>query len=354
MGFLGGGERETRQREQPDARESFPGERARISPASHGAPRHHPSADCKPGGGPRAASAHAACPRCLPTPPAHACPRRLPTGSRQAAEAALCHRSCSQALPSRGDPGDSRRLTQQPEDQMQLFFHRGAGEHGPPGDHLVVDAPNAPRAAAEALGLVREKPCGRPTTPRPGLRFLERETSSRSCVPSLLQVTAHPRCGERAPKTPSPRGHGKQHGLWESPPPSGVTNTVGTYGAARADRRKCPDPPSRRPRGARFGAAAHHISMGVEYSVDPSRTSGGRYHSVTTSLEYVLVGTDLALASPEDERDGHEGAAPRRTSLQCCISPRDAHLPKSASLSSPLSLMSRFWGLRSRCRIFLP
>lgn len=29
----------------------------------------------------------------------------------------------------------------------------------------------------------------------------------------------------------------------------------------------------------------HHMSMGVEYSVDPSSTSGGLYHRVTTSLE---------------------------------------------------------------------
>ncbi|TNN39745.1 hypothetical protein EYF80_050077 [Liparis tanakae] len=34
-----------------------------------------------------------------------------------------------------------------------------------------------------------------------------------------------------------------------------------------------------------WGVAAHHMSMGVEYSVEPSRTSGGRYHRVTTSLE---------------------------------------------------------------------
>lgn len=119
-------------------------------------------------------------------------------------------------------------------------------------------------------------------------------------------------------------------------------------------RMEMPDPPSRRPWEARFGPVAHHMSMGVEYSVDPSRTSGGRYHSVTTSLEYVFVGTDLALASPEDEGDGRQGAAPTCTFLQCCIFPREVHLPKSASLSSPLSLMSRFWGLRSRCRIFLP
>lgn len=56
-------------------------------------------------------------------------------------------------------------------------------------------------------------------------------------------------------------------------------------------------------------AQPHHMSMGVEYSVDPSRTSGGRYHSVTTSLEYVLVGTDLALARPGGGgREGCEAA----------------------------------------------
>lgn len=44
----------------------------------------------------------------------------------------------------------------------------------------------------------------------------------------------------------------------------------------------------------------YHISIGVEYSVDPSKTSGGRYQRVTTSLEYVLVGIDLALARPFD------------------------------------------------------
>ncbi len=42
-----------------------------------------------------------------------------------------------------------------------------------------------------------------------------------------------------------------------------------------------------------------HMSMGVEYSVEPRRTSGGRYHSVTTSCEYVFVGTDLARARPK-------------------------------------------------------
>lgn len=47
------------------------------------------------------------------------------------------------------------------------------------------------------------------------------------------------------------------------------------------------------------------MSMGVEYSVDPSRTSGGRYHRVTTSFEYVLVGTDLALARPKSANCGY-------------------------------------------------
>lgn len=42
----------------------------------------------------------------------------------------------------------------------------------------------------------------------------------------------------------------------------------------------------------------HHMSICVEYSEEPSSTSGGRYQRVTTSLEYVLVGTDLARARP--------------------------------------------------------
>jgi hypothetical protein len=35
-----------------------------------------------------------------------------------------------------------------------------------------------------------------------------------------------------------------------------------------------------------------HISMGVEYSVDPRRISGALYQSVTTSCEYGLPGTE--------------------------------------------------------------
>lgn len=43
---------------------------------------------------------------------------------------------------------------------------------------------------------------------------------------------------------------------------------------------------------------SHHMSRQVEYSVEPRRTSGGLYHKVTTSLEYVWLGTDFALARP--------------------------------------------------------
>ena len=42
----------------------------------------------------------------------------------------------------------------------------------------------------------------------------------------------------------------------------------------------------------------YHISREALYVVDPNRTSGGRYQRVTTSLEYVLLGIDLALAKP--------------------------------------------------------
>lgn len=51
---------------------------------------------------------------------------------------------------------------------------------------------------------------------------------------------------------------------------------------------QCPQLPQR----------AHHMSSWVLYWVEPSRMSGGRYHSVTTSFEYVLVGMDLARARP--------------------------------------------------------
>ena len=47
-----------------------------------------------------------------------------------------------------------------------------------------------------------------------------------------------------------------------------------------------------------------HMSICVEYSVDPSNTSGGRYHNVTTSLEYVFVGIDFARAKPEISSTG--------------------------------------------------
>lgn len=44
--------------------------------------------------------------------------------------------------------------------------------------------------------------------------------------------------------------------------------------------------------------SSYHMSRDVEYSVLPRRTSGGRYHNVTTSCEYVWHGTDFARASP--------------------------------------------------------
>lgn len=48
-----------------------------------------------------------------------------------------------------------------------------------------------------------------------------------------------------------------------------------------------------------YSLYTYHMSMGVEYSVDPKRTSGGRYQRVTTSFEYVFVGTDFARANPK-------------------------------------------------------
>ena len=64
--------------------------------------------------------------------------------------------------------------------------------------------------------------------------------------------------------------------------------------------------------------STYHMSIEALYSVDPRRTSGGLYHNVTTSLEYVFVGTDLARANP-----------------------------KSANFNSPFSLIRRFCGFKS-------
>ncbi len=41
------------------------------------------------------------------------------------------------------------------------------------------------------------------------------------------------------------------------------------------------------------------ISIEFEYFVEPSNTSGGRYHRVTTSWVYPFTGIPEALASPK-------------------------------------------------------
>ena len=61
----------------------------------------------------------------------------------------------------------------------------------------------------------------------------------------------------------------------------------------------------------------HHMSICVEYSEEPSNTSGGRYQSVTTSLEYVLVGTDLALARPVVRNKREIRTGPKDTFGRC-------------------------------------
>lgn len=41
------------------------------------------------------------------------------------------------------------------------------------------------------------------------------------------------------------------------------------------------------------------MSMGVEYSMEPRRISGARYHKVATSCVYGLFGIENGLASPK-------------------------------------------------------
>ena len=43
-------------------------------------------------------------------------------------------------------------LTQQPEDEVQLILHRGAGEQGPAGSHLVEYTAHTPERR-EARGM---------------------------------------------------------------------------------------------------------------------------------------------------------------------------------------------------------
>ena len=63
-----------------------------------------------------------------------------------------------------------------------------------------------------------------------------------------------------------------------------------------------------------------HMSMGVEYSLAPSKISGALYHNVTTSWVYVLTGRPKALARP-----------------------------KSASFTFSSLSMSKFYGFKSLC-----
>lgn len=74
----------------------------------------------------------------------------------------------------------------------------------------------------------------------------------------------------------------------------------------------------KRPWGQRLDT--HHMSRQVEQSVDPSRTSGGRYHRVTTSLEQVWLGTDFALARPGGAAEQQHGL---RKHYHCLTFTRD-------------------------------
>lgn len=73
--------------------------------------------------------------------------------------------------------------------------------------------------------------------------------------------------------------------------------------------------------------------MGVEYSVDPSSTSGGLYHRVTTSLEYVFVGTDLARARPADRHGAEPPSSLSRSAPSWGDCARAARAPRAPVLT---------------------
>ena len=62
-----------------------------------------------------------------------------------------------------------------------------------------------------------------------------------------------------------------------------------------------PSPPPSTKNPTTRSTSTDHMSREVEYWVEPRRMSGGRYHSVTTSWEYVWLGMDLARARPEHD-----------------------------------------------------
>ena len=81
-------------------------------------------------------------------------------------------------------------------------------------------------------------------------------------------------------------------------------------------------------------------SMDVLYVREPSRTSGARYQRVTTCQTSQL----LAIYADTKPR--------RRTSFENVFTgtPNALARPKSPSFNSPLRLIRRFWGFKSRCR----
>ena len=62
-----------------------------------------------------------------------------------------------------------------------------------------------------------------------------------------------------------------------------------------------------------------HISTGVEYFLDPSKTSGARYHKVTTSCVYDRTGIPKALARPKSASCIN---IKQRKSVSTCLSHR--------------------------------
>jgi len=75
---------------------------------------------------------------------------------------------------------------------------------------------------------------------------------------------------------------------------------------------------------------ADHMSIGVEYSIDPKSISGALYHRVTTSCVYGLIGIENILASPKSQI-----------------------FKLSVDYAPVMGFINRFWGFRSLCNIRL-
>lgn len=166
-------------------------------------------------------------------------------------------------------------LTQQPENEVQLVFHRRAWKQGPASSHLVEYTAHTPDRKTQTVmhkdpGIKALSQWMRPII---GNYETGLQLTSVFCLTAAQLIKLKINSREEIYAVQNGTGRAVDFAVF-------CNSWNNSWGEK----------------------PTHHMSICVEYSEEPSKTSGGRYHSVTTSLEYVLVGTDLALASPKEQK----------------------------------------------------